>query len=105
MDYLPNEVEIEVLEKKAGVSHDQAREIISVVNDLRASPDLDVDVSTRKALMIAEMIAAGATLRDAVTASLQANRGTLESILQSLHVSLGKVQRGRTEYTVFSSGT
>jgi nitric oxide reductase NorQ protein len=55
--------------------------------------------------MIAEMIAAGATLRDAVTASLQANRGTLESILQSLHVSLGKVQRGRTEYTVFSSGT
>lgn len=105
MDYLPNEVEIEVLEKKAGVSHEQAREIISVVNDLRASPDLDVDVSTRKALMIGEMIAAGASLRDAVTASLQANRATLESILQSLHVSLGKVQRGRTEYTVFSSGT
>ena len=105
MDYLPNEVEIEVLEKKAGVSHEQAREIISVVNDLRASPDLDVNVSTRKALMIGEMIAAGASLRDAVTASLQANRATLESILQSLHVSLGKVQRGRTEYTVFSSGT
>jgi len=103
MDYLPNEVEIEVLEKKAGVTPEQAVEIINVVNSLRASPDLQVDVSTRKALMIAEMIAAGGSLHQAISASLQTDRSTLEAVLQSLHVNLGKVERGKTEYMVFSS--
>lgn len=103
MDYLPNEVEIEVLEKKAGVTPAQAREIIEIVNSLRSNPDLQVDVSTRKALMIGEMIAAGASVHEAITASLQTDRATLEAILQSLHVGLGKVERGRTEYMVFSA--
>lgn len=103
MDYLPNEVEIEVLEKKAAVTPEQAREIIAVVNNLRASPDLQVDVSTRKVLMIGEMMAAGGSLHESIAASLQADRSTLESLLQSLHVNLGKVERGRTEYVVFSA--
>nr|BAD42368.1 putative chaperone [Magnetospirillum sp. TS-6] len=103
MDYLPNEVEIEVLEKKAGVTPEQAVEIINVVNNLRASPDLQVDVSTRKALMIAEMIAAGGSLHQVISASLQTDRSILEAVLQSLHVNLGKVERGKTEYMVFSS--
>jgi len=103
MDYLPNEVEIEVLEKKAGVTPEQAQEIIGIVNDLRSNPDLQVDVSTRKALMIGEMIAAGGSVHEAIAASLQTDRATLETILQSLHVGLGKVERGRTEYMVFSA--
>lgn len=102
MDYLPNEVEIEVLQKKAGVTREQADEIIEVVNNLRGNPDLSVDVSTRKALMIAEMIAAGGTLKEAITASLQADRGTLESILLSLHVTMGKVEKGQAEYLLFT---
>jgi nitric oxide reductase NorQ protein len=103
LDYLPNQVEIEVLEKKAGVTGEQAREIITAINSLRANPDLQVDVSTRKALMIAEMMAAGGSLREAITASLQTDRATLESLLQLLHVQLGKIERGRTEYLLFSA--
>jgi len=102
MDYLPNEVEMEVLKKKAGVTHEQAQEIITAVNTLRASPDLQVEVSTRRALMMAEMIAAGGSLREAIVASLQSDRATLESVLQSLHVHLGKIERSRLEYLVFS---
>ncbi len=67
MDYLPNDVEIEVLENKTGVTRAQAVEIIDVVNTLRGNADLMVDVSTRKALMIGEMIAAGGSLREAIT--------------------------------------
>jgi len=102
MDYLPNEVEIEVLEKKAGVTLAQAREIIGIVNALRSNADLQVEVSTRKALMIGEMIAAGGSIHEAIAASLQTDRSTLDSVLQSLHVGLGKVERGQTEYVVFS---
>jgi len=102
MDYLPNDVEIEVLEKKTGVTRAQAVEIIDVVNSLRGNPDLLVDVSTRKALMIAEMIAAGGSLREAISSSLQTDKATLESVLLSLHVKLGKVEKGNAEYLRFS---
>lgn len=102
MDFLPNDVEKEVLRKKTGVTAAQAEEIIGVVNSLRASPELDVEVSTRKTLMIGEMIAAGGSLREAIAASLQADRETLESVLLSLHVELGKLERGKTEYVLFT---
>lgn len=102
MDFLPNEVEKEVLQKKTSVSSEQAAEIISVVNCLRASPDLGVEVSTRKALMIGEMIAAGGSLREAITTSLQVDRQTLESVLLSLHINLGKGERGSSDYVLFT---
>lgn len=102
MDYLPNEVEIEVLEKKTRITHAQAAEIIEVVTNLRGNADLMVDVSTRKALMIAEMIAAGASLGEAISCSLQTDKATLESVLLSLHLTLGKVEKGKTEYVLFS---
>lgn len=102
MDFLPNDVETEVLRKKTGVTAAQAAEIISVVNSLRASPEFGVEVSTRKALMIGEMIAAGGSLHEAIAASLQTDRETLESVLLSLHVELGKLERGRTEYVLFT---
>lgn len=102
MDFLPNDVEKEVLRKKTDVTAAQADEIIGIVNNLRASPELGVEVSTRKTLMIGEMIAAGASLREAIAASLQTDRETLESVLLSLQVKLGKLERGKTEYVLFT---
>lgn len=52
--------------------------------------------------MIGEMIAAGGSLREAIAASLQTDRETLESVLLSLHVELGKTERGTTEYVLFT---
>jgi nitric oxide reductase NorQ protein len=101
MDFLPNEVEMEVLEKKTGVTNEQAREIITVANSIRANADLGVDVSTRKILMLGEMIAAGGTLREAIVTSLQTDKKTLESVLLSLHVNLGKVEKSKTEYVQY----
>lgn len=102
MDYLPNDVEIEVLQKKTGVTKKQAAEVIGVINSLRSNSNLLIDVSTRKTLMIGEMIAAGATLGEAITISLQTDKETLESVLLSLHVDLGKIEKGQTEYLIFS---
>ncbi len=77
MDYLPNEVEKEVLINKTHVSVDQADAIIDAVNTLRSNFELSVEVSTRTVLMIGEMVSAGATLKEALSTSLQTSKETL----------------------------
>lgn len=101
MDYLPNEVEKEVLIKKTRVSPDQANSIIDAVNTLRSDFELAVEVSTRTVLMIGEMIAAGATLKQALITSLQTSKETLESILLSLHVKNGYTEKASHEFKRF----
>ena len=101
MDYLPNEVEKEILTKKTGVTKEQANDIIDAINELRGNPELSIEVSTRTTLMIGEMVAAGASLRESISASLQTNKETLESILLSLHMEKGYVDKGKMEYVLF----
>jgi len=101
MDYLPNEVEKEVLIKKTGVSKKQAGEIIDAINKLRSNSELPIDVSTRTTLMIGEMVATDASLRQAIATSLQTNKETLESILLALHLEKGYLEKGETEYLLF----
>ncbi|CCK78308.1 AAA family ATPase [Desulfobacula toluolica] len=102
MDYLPNEVEKEILIKKTGVSQKQAGEILDVVNTLRSNSELPVEISTRTTLMIGEMIAAEATLREAISISLQTNKETLESILISLHMEKGLLEKGNADFLLFT---
>jgi len=102
MDYLPNEVEREVLIKKTGVTEKDANIIIDAINVLRSNSELSIEVSTRTTLMIGEMVAAGATLREAIVTSLQTNKETLESILLSLHMEKGHIEKGEIEYLLFT---
>jgi len=102
MDYLPNEVEKEVLIKKTGITDRQAEEIIHAVNTLRLNSELGVTVSTRTALMIAEMVSAGGTLRQGIITSLQTNKEILESILLSLQIEKGFLEKGEQEYLRFT---
>ena len=102
MDYLPNEVEREVLLKKTGVTEGQAGDILDAVNELRSNSELAIDISTRTTLMIGEMVAAQATLREAISTSLQTNKEILESILISLHLEKGYMEKGESEYMLFT---
>lgn len=101
MDYLPNEVEREVLIKKTDVTKEDADMIIDAINVLRSNSELSIEVSTRTTLMIGEMVAAGASLREAIVTSLQTNKETLESILLSLHMEKGYTEKGEMEYLLF----
>lgn len=102
MDYLPNEVEREILIKKTGVTGEQAGDILDAVNELRGNSELAIDISTRTTLMIGEMVAAQATLREAISTSLQTNKEILESILISLQLEKGYVEKGESEYMLFT---
>lgn len=103
MDYLPNEVEKEVLIKKTGVSVEQATDIISALNFLRGHGDLGINVSTRTALMIGDMMAVGASLRQALSVSLQTSQEKLESVLIDLHVKKGYTEKVSADYVLYNN--
>ena len=89
LDYLPAEVETKVLELKCGISSADALTIVNIANQLRGNAQEPIVVSTRHTLMIAEMVAIGATVNEAFINSLQVSKDVLESILLSLHIRLG----------------
>jgi nitric oxide reductase NorQ protein len=101
MDYLPNEVEKEVLIRKTGIAVEQADEVIGALNYLRGHGEMGLDVSTRTALMIAEMMAVGASLRRALSISLQVSPEALESVLIGLHCDRGHTESVSNEYVRF----
>jgi nitric oxide reductase NorQ protein len=94
LDYLPPDVETDVLHLKAGIDKADAQTIVNVANQLRRNTQEPIVVSTRHSLMIAELVAVGASVRDAFIYSLQVSRDVLESVLLSLHLELGRVESG-----------
>jgi len=89
LNYLPAEVETKVLELKCDISSADALTIVNIANQLRGNAQEPIVVSTRHTLMIAEMVAIGATVNEAFINSLQVSKDVLESILLSLHIRLG----------------
>lgn len=89
MDYLPADVELEVLRRKTGVDEANAQTIVGVANQLRGNAQEPVMVSTRHTLMIAELVAIGSSIREAFVYSLQVSRDILESTLLSMHLEMG----------------
>ena len=102
IDYLPPDVETNVLRLKTGINESDALTIVNVANQLRSNAQEPLTVSTRHTLMIAEMVAVGATVEEAFVSSLQASRDALESVLLSLHLQLSLKGRGNAgEYSLY----
>jgi nitric oxide reductase NorQ protein len=104
LDYIPAEVEMEVLEQKTGISREKAQEIVYLVNRMRGHADSPIDVSTRTSLMIAELVSTGASVGEAVTYSLQMDKEQLESILMTLHLEKGLVDSKKTTKYIHFTG-
>jgi len=92
LDYLPPKVEEEVIERKCNICRGEARKILRVLNRLRENDQNCMSVSVRHSLMIAELVACGATLREAVVYSLQISKEVLESLLLSIHVEMQETE-------------
>lgn len=90
LEHLPLEVEKKVLMLKTGVDENRAGQIIRVVTKLRNNDQMKMSVSIRHSLMIAELVAFGASLREAFIYSLQISIDALESLLLSVHVETGQ---------------
>jgi nitric oxide reductase NorQ protein len=90
LDYLPAEIEKRILISKAGIDRETASQLIRVVNLLRSNKEMALGVSIRHSLMIAELVARRASLREALIYSLQVSKDTLESLLLAAHVETGE---------------
>lgn len=103
LEYLPEEVEQEVLIRKTGISEEEALKVLKLVNRIRNNEEMGISVSVRHSLMIAELVSLGASLREALVYSLQISKDSLESLLLSVHTETGdtKVERGR--YVLYNS--
>ncbi|MBW1709758.1 MAG: AAA family ATPase [Deltaproteobacteria bacterium] len=101
LEYLPHEVEKEVLIRKTGVDETEADHILKVVNSIRGNDQLGMSISIRHSLMIAELISLGASLREAMIYGLQLSRDTLESILLSVHVETKEIEVKEDQYVLF----
>ena len=98
LDYLPPDVETNVLHLKTGISEADALTIVNIANKLRNNTQEPIVVSTRHTLMIAEMVAVGAATKEAFINSLQLSRDIVESILLSLHAELGMTDVGQKNH-------
>jgi nitric oxide reductase NorQ protein len=92
LEYPPVSVEKEILVLKTGITPSLASDILNIVSRLRSNKQTPIDISIRHSLMIAELAAMGAPLRDAVIYSLQISMDILESLLLSIHVETGDTE-------------
>ncbi len=91
LEYLPTEVEKEVLVRKTGLNDETANKILMIVNKIRKNEESGISISIRHSLMIAELVSLGASLREALVYSLQISKDMLESLLLSIHIEIGEV--------------
>jgi len=101
LEYLPHDVEKEVLVRKTGLDPSQADEVLRIVNGIRNNEQLGIGVSIRHSLMIAELVSLGASLREALVYSLQISKDTLESLLLAVQVETGETETRADRYILY----
>jgi nitric oxide reductase NorQ protein len=101
LEYLPHEVEKEVLVRKTGLEPLRADEVLRVVNGIRNNEQLGISVSIRHSLMISELVSLGASLREALVYSLQISKDTLESLLLAVQVETGETESRPGNYILY----
>jgi nitric oxide reductase NorQ protein len=101
LEYLPHDVEREVLIRKTHIDESKADQILKMVNRIRNNDQIGMSVSIRHSLMIAELVAMGASLREAMIYSLQISKDALESLLLSIQVETGEIEADRGEYVLY----
>jgi len=101
LEYLPHDVEKEVLIRKTGVDEKKADQILRIVNKIRNNDQMKISVSIRHSLMIAELVSMGSSLREALIYSLQISKDTLESLLLSIQVETKETKADRGQYVLY----
>ncbi len=101
LEYLPHDVEKEVLIRKTGIDESNADHVLKIINKIRNNEQFGMEVSIRHSLMIAELVSFGASLREALIYSLQISIDTLESLLLSVHIETGETKIEKNQYTLY----
>lgn len=101
VDYPSADVEKKILVNKTGINELQADMILKIIGNLRSDPNIDETISVRHSLMIAELMAAGGSLRESLIYSLSISRDLIESLLLAVHVETKDTIIKSSEYRLF----
>jgi nitric oxide reductase NorQ protein len=101
LEYLPHDVEKEVLVSKTGLDEKRTDQLLKIINRIRNNDQMGMSISIRHSLMIAELISLGSSLRDALIYSLQISKDTLESLLLSVHIETKETEEKRGRYILY----
>lgn len=81
LDYLPPIHESNLVVMRTGLTGEKVTQLLQFVNKLRMDGQDPIHVSTRRVLMMAELVMAGLDLRQAIVANIALDKDKLESIL------------------------
>lgn len=94
LDYLPPDQEAMLVTVKTGCSGDQVDKLLQFVNKLRHDGQDPIHISTRRVLMMAELIQAGLDLQSAIIGNVALDKDKLESVLLNLDFQGEKLVNG-----------
>lgn len=101
LGYLPPAEEIELIKIRTGLAGPVVKQLIDLVNSLRYDGQDPIHVSTRRSLMMAELINAGLPMQLAIINAIAIDKDKLESILMRLDFT---GQMGKTGATLSKGG-
>jgi nitric oxide reductase NorQ protein len=87
LDYLPPQMESTLAMTRTGLVGEKLTQLLQFVNNLRLDGQDPIHVSTRRCLMMAELIQAGLDMRSAIISNVALDMDKLESVL--LHLDFG----------------
>ena len=104
LSYLPPHEEIDLIKMRTNLSGPVVTQLIELVNSLRYDGQDPIHVSTRRTLMMAELMKAGLPMQLAIINSIAIDKDKLESILMRLdftgHMAGSSDKIGEGEYVL-----
>jgi nitric oxide reductase NorQ protein len=100
LGYLPPHEEIDLIKMRTGLAGPIVKQYVELINSLRYDGQDPIHVSTRRSLMIAELMQAGLPMQTALINSIAIDKDKLESILMRFDFSgqmgatSGKIGKG-----------
>lgn len=95
LGYLPPQFESILLLHRTGLQGEQSTKLLQFVNKLRTDGQDPIHISTRRILMMAELIQAGLNMRSSIISNVALDSDKLESILLNLDFEGGGAGLGQ----------
>jgi nitric oxide reductase NorQ protein len=104
LSYLPPPREVELIKMRTGLAGQVVEKLIELINSLRYDGQDPIHVSTRRTIMMAELMQNGLSMQQAIVNSIAVDKDKLESILMRFDFSgqMGKggAKIGKGEYVL-----
>jgi MoxR-like ATPase len=93
LGYLPEVQEVALVIMRAGISPEDAQKLVQFCNKLRLNTREAIHISTRKCIMMAELVASRLPMQEAIKSQVGVDKDKLESILLELDLH-GQLKTG-----------